>query len=85
MSMHYCQQGRRVPTVFVVECKGCHRYIPAAVEAQPKDHTVVQCSLCGEKRRYRPSEVFLGWPSSALEKQAVNRAAHFQSVRKKAG
>jgi hypothetical protein len=29
----------------------------------------VSCPLCGELRRYRPSEVFLGFPDSRIEVQ----------------
>jgi hypothetical protein len=84
MSLHYCQQGRRVPTVFVVECKRCRRHVPAGVDAFPVDNRVVLCTLCGELRRYRPSEIFLGWPDLALGKQQVCRAQHFHQLRKRA-
>jgi len=30
---------------------------------------VVDCPLCGEKRRYRPSEVYLGRPDAMITKQ----------------
>lgn len=85
MSLHSCQQGRRVPTVFVVECKRCRRHIPAGVDAFPADNLVVACALCGELRRYRPSEVYLGWPFTAVEKQHVHRVEHYRAVRKKTG
>jgi RNase P subunit RPR2 len=68
--MHPCQQGRvPTPTVFVVECKLCHHIIPAGVEKYPSDNIRVDCPLCGEKRRYRREEVYLGWPDSRLTRQ----------------
>jgi hypothetical protein len=35
----------------------------------PKDNIRVDCPLCGEKRRFRPNEVFLGEPSTVLGMQ----------------
>ena len=64
------------PTVFVVECKLCRRHVPAGVEAFPKDNIAVLCPLCNEHRRYRPSEVFLGFPSHMLAAQNTNYAQH---------
>jgi hypothetical protein len=77
--MHYCQQGR-VPasTIFVVECKLCRRIVPAGVAQYPKDNIRVDCPLCGEKRRYRRAEVYLGWPDSSLARQQVERAEHYR-------
>jgi hypothetical protein len=54
MSMHYCQQGAVWPTTYVVTCKKCTRSIPAGAQEFPRGNLVVQCSLCGELRRYRP-------------------------------
>jgi hypothetical protein len=45
---------------FVVECKGCERNVPAGVDEFPFASIIVTCVLCGEQRRYRPSEVCLG-------------------------
>ncbi len=67
MSFHYCHQGRvPTPTVFVVECKGCRRQVPAGVREPPRDNVRVDCPLCGEKRRYRVSEVYRGRPDHTL-------------------
>jgi RNase P subunit RPR2 len=56
--------------LFVVECKRCRRDIPAGVLNFPFQSIVVACPLCGEKRRYLPSEVLLGRPNHLLAKQA---------------
>ena len=72
MSMHYCQQGAVKPTVYVVTCKKCTRSIPSGAQEFPRGNLVVQCSLCGELRRYRPSEVYLGFPDSHLVQQQVS-------------
>jgi|GEM_PF-1732210 RNase P subunit RPR2 len=72
MSMHYCQQGAVKPNVYVVTCKKCTRSIPAGAQEFPTGNLVVQCSLCGELRRYRPSEVYLGFPDSHLVQQQVS-------------
>ena len=65
--MHYCMHGKVNPTQFVVTCKRCARHIPSGVTALPKDNLVVRCALCGELRRYRPSEVYLGFPASQTD------------------
>ncbi|WP_035356854.1 hypothetical protein [Edaphobacter aggregans] len=45
-----------------------------AVEQFPYSrNTVVACPLCGELRRYRPSEVFLGWVDGLVEEQKASR------------
>lgn len=75
--------GGRKPQAFVVECKRCRRHIMAGVDAFPKDNIRVDCPLCGEKRRYRPSEVYLGWPSEILGRQQVQRAEHYRLERQK--
>ncbi len=56
--------GKLVMQIYVVRCKRCLRDIPAKRHTFPgqMENTVVQCCLCGEKRRYRPTEVFLGHP-----------------------
>jgi len=54
-------------THYVVSCKRCQRHIPAA-EGFPADNIVVACPLCGELRRYRPNEVYLGFSDSGLKK-----------------
>jgi hypothetical protein len=55
-------QGPTNRKQFVVACKRCHRDIPTGVCEFPFQSITVDCSLCGEKRRYLPSEVFLGRP-----------------------
>jgi hypothetical protein len=58
---------------FVVACKRCRRDVPAGVREFPFQPIVVPCPLCGELRRYLPSEVFLGQPNSLVSKQARRR------------
>src|ERR1035437_3094507 len=58
---------------FVVTCKRCRRDVPAGVREFPFQPIVVPCPLCGELRRYLPSEVFLGQPNSLVSKQARRR------------
>ena len=64
--MHYCQQGAVKPNVYVVTCKKCTRSIPAGTQEFPRGNLVVQCPLCGELRRYRPSEVYV-WSVARLQ------------------
>jgi len=56
--------------IYVVTCKRCRRDIPAGVSEFPFQSLVIQCPLCGEKRRYNPSEVFLGNPDHLIIHQA---------------
>lgn len=84
MSMYYCMQGAvPKPTVYVVACKRCQRHIPAGVDKFPDDNIRVDCPLCGEKRRYRRAEVYLGWPDQVLTKQQVQRAEHYRVAAQK--
>jgi hypothetical protein len=53
---------------FVVTCKRCRREVPAGVQAFPFQSIVVACPLCGELRRYLPSEVYLGVPNALVGK-----------------
>jgi hypothetical protein len=71
----------RQPRIFVVECKRCARNIPANVDVFPKDNIRVDCPLCGEKRRYRPTEVYLGWADLMLGKQHRNMSEHYRFAR----
>jgi endogenous inhibitor of DNA gyrase (YacG/DUF329 family) len=57
--------------LFIVECNGCQRDVPSGVKEFPFQSIVVTCPLCGEQRRYRPSEVFLGRPNQLVAKQAA--------------
>lgn len=75
--MTWCVTGNgeaRRGEEFVVECKRCWRFVPAGVEEFPRDNIRVDCPLCGEARRYRPSEVYLGYANLAVKKQQVQRA-----------
>jgi len=77
--------GKMRPKVFVVECKLCHRHIPANIEKFPKDNIRVDCPLCGEKRRFRPNEVFLGEPSTVLGMQNKKDCERITINRKRRG
>jgi hypothetical protein len=55
---------------FVVTCKRCRRNVPSGVQEFPFQSITVECPLCGELRRYLPSEVFLGKPHHLVAKQA---------------
>jgi hypothetical protein len=52
-------QGPSGRKTFVVACKKC-RDVPTGVSEFPFQSIIIECPLCGEKRRYLPSEVFLG-------------------------
>lgn len=47
---------------FVVTCKKCRRDVPSGRAEFPFQSIAVACPLCGELRRYLPSDVFLGRP-----------------------
>jgi predicted nucleic-acid-binding Zn-ribbon protein len=55
--------------LFVVACKRCRRNVAAGVQEFPFKSIVVSCPLCGERRQYPPSEVFLGRPNQQVAKQ----------------
>lgn len=55
---------------FIVTCKRCRREIPAGVQEFPFQSIVVACPLCGELRRYLPSEVCLGVLNALVSKSA---------------
>jgi hypothetical protein len=65
-------QGPSTRKSFVVTCKRCHRDVPAGTREFPFQSISVICPLCGELRRYRPSEVFLGKADQLVSRQ--NRA-----------
>lgn len=54
---------------FVVTCKRCRRDVPSGQEVFPFQSVAVECPLCGELRRYLPSEVFLGHPDQLVSRQ----------------
>src|SRR6202044_1150694 len=60
------------PKSCVVCCKKCGHDVLAGTDSFPAISICVVCSLCGEKRRYLPSEVIHGRP-------------HFVVLRKRAG
>jgi RNase P subunit RPR2 len=41
---------------FIVTCKDCHRDVPFGAKEFPFHSIEVTCPLCGELRRYLPSE-----------------------------
>jgi hypothetical protein len=59
--MAFFNPVRERPQV-VVRCKGCLRDVPAGVLETPKTYIAVKCILCGEHRRYLPTEVGAGVP-----------------------
>jgi RNase P subunit RPR2 len=55
--------------LFVVTCKECRRDVPSGREEFPFQSVAVECPLCGELRRYLPSEVFLARPDQLVVHQ----------------
>jgi hypothetical protein len=55
--------------LFVVTCKRCRRDVPSGREEFPFQSITVECPLCGELRRYLPSELFLGRPDGLVTRQ----------------
>jgi RNase P subunit RPR2 len=53
-------QGPSGRKTFVIACKKCRRDVTTGVTEFPFQSIVIECPLCGEKRRYLPSEIFLG-------------------------
>lgn len=45
---------------YTLRCKRCGENIPAPVETMPDTWVVAECPLCGEKRRYLPTDIFRG-------------------------
>ena len=62
-------QGPSTRKTFVVACKKCRRDVPTGVAEFPFQSIIVECALCGEKRRYLPSEVFLGRVDQLVTRQ----------------
>jgi hypothetical protein len=54
---------------FAIHCKRCGETIPAPVQTLPDTWIVAACPLCGERRRYVPSEIFRGRLSDRLRPQ----------------
>jgi hypothetical protein len=59
---------------FVIRCKRCGENIPAPVETLPASWIAAKCPLCGEHRRYLPSEMFQGRLSYRLMRKPVQTA-----------
>jgi hypothetical protein len=59
---------------FVVKCKGCRESVPAPVETLPASRIAMKCPLCGEHRRYLPTEIFQGRLSWAFMRKPVRPA-----------
>jgi hypothetical protein len=51
---------------FVIACKGCRKNIPAPVETMPDCWIIADSPLCGQKRRYLPTDIFRGRLSDDL-------------------
>jgi hypothetical protein len=62
-------QGPTNRKQFVVACKRCRHNVPTGVSDFPFQSIEVECRLCGERRRYLPSEVFLGKPDHLVVHQ----------------
>lgn len=62
-------EGLSARKTFVVACKKCRRDVPTGVGDFPFQSNVVECPLCGERRRYLPSEVFLGRVDQLVNRQ----------------
>jgi len=62
-------QGPSTRKTFVVACKKCRRDVPTGEAEFPFQSIIVECALCGEKRRYLPSEVFLGRADQLVARQ----------------
>ncbi len=43
-------------------CRSCHRDVPIGVKEFPYHSILVECCLCGETQRYRPSDMVLAIP-----------------------
>ena len=67
-------QGPSARKTFVVACKKCRRDVPTGAAEFPFQSIVVECPLCGEKRRYLPSEIFLGRVDQLVNHQKRTRA-----------
>jgi hypothetical protein len=67
-------QGPPIQRAFVVCCKGCGENIPAPVETLPSSWIATKCPLCGEHRRYLPTEIFQGRIAFQLAKKPVRSA-----------
>jgi hypothetical protein len=67
-------QGPPSKFAFVIRCKKCGENIPAPVETLPASWIAAKCPLCGEHRRYLPTEIFQGRLSYALIRRPMRSA-----------
>jgi hypothetical protein len=74
--------GTNSKKCFVVDCKHCRRHIPTGLREFPFQSVVVECSLCGEVRRYLPSEIELGKPHVLVGKRVVSGVGGASGVNK---
>jgi len=65
-------QGPTFRKIFIIAYKRCRRQVPIGLNEFPFQSVAVECCLCGERRRYLPSEIFLGKPDHLVAQQ--NRA-----------
>jgi hypothetical protein len=61
------------PKSCVVCCKKCGHDVSAGTENFPASSIAVICSLCGEKRKYLPSEVIHGRPHFLVRRKRPQR------------
>jgi hypothetical protein len=64
------------PKCCVVCCKKCGHDVLTGTDGFPASSIAVVCSLCGEKRRYLPSEVIHGRPHFLVRRKRGPVAAH---------
>lgn len=62
-------QGPSTRKTFVVVCKKCRRNVLTGMAEFPFQSIIVECVLCGERRRYLPSEIFLGRVDQLVARQ----------------
>ena len=51
---------------YTIRCKGCGENIPAPVMTMPDTWIVAECTLCGQRRSYLPTDIFRGRLSHLL-------------------
>jgi hypothetical protein len=70
-----CMPALPFPKSCVVCCKKCGHDVLTGTDSFPASSIHVVCSLCGEKRKYLPSEVIHGRPHFVVRKRASRRQA----------
>lgn len=53
----------------MVTCRSCRRNVPIGVKEFPSHSIPVECCLCGETQRYRPSDMMLAIPDRLVLRQ----------------